>query len=986
MTRTRTLATRASSLAGGGALVLMMLVAPAGPAGAATVPLDLYAVTGTTSLPAGGQNVTVWGYSTTNTAVTSPGGPTLVVDQGDTVEITLHNQLAEPTALHFQGQAMIPDRTGAPPAGTKVYTFTADRAGTYLYEAGLLPNAEHQVAMGLYGALIVRPAAAGQAYDAPATAFDDEAVLVLSEIDPALNNAANPANFDMRKYAPRYFLVNGKVYPNTEAIPTAAGQKVLLRYVNAGNQYHSMAVLGAHQNVIALDGNPLAFAGRYVAETFGPGQTADVLVTAPTTTVDATLPVYDGSLLLHNSNLAGSGGMLTLLEVTGSGGGTDSAGPVTSDVAHVSGTLTATVDETTTGGADVQAAEYYVDSMAGPATPMNAADGAFDSPSEDVTLAVSVPSGNHILYVRGQDALGTWGVFSSMLTSGGDGTGPATTSPTLSPTPTNGSVAVALHATGDDTAAGGSAIAAAEYFIDVVGADGSGAPMIVNGSAPVASLDASILATAVNALTEGAHTIIIHAQDAAGLWGQTTSITLTVDKTGPTAGGLSVAPSPNNGTLGYTTATPSVRVIATTLSDALGTVRAAEAFLDTVGPNGTGIQFSASDGAFNSATEAGYASIPLSTVAQLTDGVHPVFVHARDGAGNWGAVVSVDLVVDKVRPVVGSVSVSPNPTQGAAAVTLSASGTDAGVGISRAEWFTGADPGVGNGAPMSITGTGPFTATSAPISVASWAEGTYTLTVRVRDGAGNWSVTATTVVTVTAPVYLSTFANTNPPGVGGVADDADIYSWNGTAYARQFDASVAGLPTAANIDGYDRVDDTHFYVSFSTATTTVPGLGTVQDEDVLYYDAGVWSVYFNGTAHGLTDANEDLDAISITGATGATGGTLYFSTLGNTNPPGVPGIADDADIYSWNGTTYTRVWDATVAGLPAATNTDGYVRIDATHFYLSLSPTTTTIPGLGATQDEDVLYNNNGTWSTYFNGTTHGLTNNNHDIDAFDIP
>jgi len=348
--------------------------------------------------------------------------------------------------------------------------------------------------------------------------------------------------------------------------------------------------------------------------------------------------------------------------------------------------------------------------------------------------------------------------------------------------------------------------------------------------------------------------------------------------------------------------------------------------------------------------------------------------------------VSVTLVVDKVRPSVSSVSVTPSPTQGAAAVTLTASATDAATGITRAEWFTGTDPGVGNGTAMTITGTGPFTATSAPITVAGWAEGTYTLTVRARDGAGNWSVTATTVVTVTAPLRLSTFANTNPPGVAGVADDADIYSWNGAAYTRQFDASVAGLPAGANVDGYDRIDDTHAYLSFAATTTTVPGLGNVQDEDVVYYNNGTWSVYFDGTAHGLTDANEDLDAISILGAVNGTGGTLYFSTLGNTNPPGVPGTADDADIYSWNGTTYTRVWDATTNGLPAATNLDGYVRIDATHFYLSFSPTTTTIPGLGAVQDEDVIYNNNATWSTYFNGTTHGLTTDNLDIDAFDIP
>ena len=33
-------------------------------------------------------------------------------------------------------------------------------------------------------------------------------------------------------------------------------------------------------------------------------------------------------------------------------------------------------------------------------------------------------------------------------------------------------------------------------------------------------------------------------------------------------------------------------------------------------------------------------------------------------------------------------------------------------------------------------------------------------------------------------LYFSTSANTNPPGVGGTADDADIYLWNGTAFSR----------------------------------------------------------------------------------------------------------------------------------------------------------------------------------------------------------
>jgi hypothetical protein len=189
------------------------------------------------------------------------------------------------------------------------------------------------------------------------------------------------------------------------------------------------------------------------------------------------------------------------------------------------------------------------------------------------------------------------------------------------------------------------------------------------------------------------------------------------------------------------------------------------------------------------------------------------------------------------------------------------------------------------------------------------------------------------------------------------------------------------LPAGANVDGYDRIDATHFYVSFSAANTAVPGLGNVQDEDVIYYNNGVWSVYFDGTAHGLLAGGQDLDAINIAG------GILYFSTFGNNAVPGVAGPYDDADIYSWDGTSYARVWDASANGLPAGANVDGFVRVDATHFYLSFSGTNTAVPGLGNVQDEDVVYYNNGTWSVYFDGTAHGLgAGGNLDIDAFDIP
>ena len=975
MTRATSSLRKAVALVAAGALATtMMVLTTAGAANAAPVTIDLYAGSGTVTFPGSATPVTVWGYTTTGAAPTGPGGPTLTVNQGDVVTITLHNALPAATSLLVQGQGTVPDRTGAAPAAVKTYTFTASRPGTYLYEAGLVPGAQYQVAMGLYGALVVRPATAGRAYDDAATAFDQEQVLVLSEIDPVLNNSAARATYDLRKYSPRYFLVNGKAYPNTAAIATAAGGKLLLRYVNAGLQYHSIELQGAYQNVIALDGSPLDLSRRYAADTFGPGQTTDVLVTPSATTRDRRLVLHDGSMLLHNSNAAGLGGMLTFVDVAGTGTTGDTVGPVSSSVALAGDTLTATIDDTATGGSTVTGAAAWVDSLAGTGTAMTPTDGAFDSATEAVTLTLSLPPGRHVVYVRGSDAANP-GVLGSVLVDGGDTTGPATTGVTLAPAATNGSVAVSVSATADDTAAG-THVTAAEMFVDASGSDGAGIPLAVGSDATIAAVSGTLAAPTVSALTEGMHSVLVHAQDSTGAWGPVASADLLVDKTGPSASGSSVSPTPNNGTLSYSSGTPSVRV-SSTLTDAGSGVVAAEVFLDAAGANGAGIAMAAVDGTLSSQSEAAYADIPLATVAILSNGPHTIVVHARDAAGNWGPTSTTTLVVDKVKPALSALAATPNPTAGARTVTLSVTVADTSA-LARVEWFRGADPGAGNATAMTVTGTGPFTAT-ATIDTSTWPEGTTALVVRARDAAGNWSTTSSTNLVVTAPLTFSTVGNTNPPGVAGTADDADLYSWSGSAFSRTFDASTHGVPATANVDGLERVDATHAYLSFTDAVT-LPGLGTIQDEDVVYYNNGTWTLWFDGSAHGLgTSANLDLDALSIVGT------TLYFSTLGNTNPPGITGTADDADIYSWNGTTYARVLDATTLGIPAAANVDGYVRIDATHDYFSFAADTT-LTGLGAVQDEDVLGRTGTTWTTYFDGTAHGLTNANLDIDAFDIP
>lgn len=1064
---------------------------------------DLWATTGTLSLP-GSVSVPIWGYAADNISPAGLPGPMLIANSGETLEINLHNNLGESTSLSIPGLSGISDRVGVTDGGSKTYTFTGLPPGTYIYQAGPTANGERQVAMGMYGVLIVRPAGSpSQAYDA-ASAFNDEAVLIMSEIDPLLNAA--PTSYDMRDYTPRYFLFNGQPYPNTANIDTLAGNAILLRLVNAGIKSRSLGILGLSYSVISIDGKPFAKPHSATSETLGAGQTADILVGVPASAVaDQKYAVYDSSLRLINNN-ARFGGMLTFINVVGSTGSGDTTGPAASALSLAPNpsdgsslvTFNATFSDVTTGGNVVDGAEYFIDTAGagGTGTAMTASDSAFDSVTEAVTTVIdpsSIASGSHNVYIHGHDSAGNWGPFISIALVL-DKTGPSVSGLVATPNPSQGVSNVTISGTANDSASGNSNVTAAEYFIDVLGANGTGTTMTRNQTSPIVSLTATISAATMSGLSEGSHWVYAHSQDAYGNWGAFASLQLKVDKSGPATSAVQLRPNPNNGMLPYAPSFQSVRLDATFSEPGSGpitsTVANAEFFIDTVGANGTGILLTPNDGSFNSASENGYAYIPLITVKALSEGSHIISVHARDAVGNWGPFVTATLSIDKTPPTVGSLSLTPSATN-SSAVALSAPANDTATGnsnIAAGEYFIDTAGATGTGAAMTATAASPstsitatipagtvaaltpgnhtiyarakdaagnwsgttsavlfidrtaptftsitltpnaiptgtasinlavngatdplvsglasgvaggeywfgvinpapgggtaFSGLSVSIPTSSLTPGTYTIRVRIRDAAGNWSTGVggirSATLNVSHPVYFSTLGNTNPPGLGGTADDADIYFWSGTTFSRDFVAVTAGLPVGANVDGLDRIDSTHYYLSFS-ADTVVPGLGTVQDEDVVYYNAGVWSVYFNGTALGLTAANHDIDSFKIVG------GVLYFSTTGNSNPPGVTGTADDANIYSWNGVSFTRVVTATATGLPTGANVDGLVFVDATHFYVSFVADTT-VPGLGTVQDEDIAYYNSGVWSLYFDGTAQGLTAANQDIDEFDLP
>ena len=191
-------------------------------------------------------------------------GPTLIVTEGDQVQVTLTNNLpasAGNTSILFPGfnvsatggvQGLL--TTEAAPGGSVTYTFTASTPGTHSYYSG--SQSDLQVEMGMYGAVIVLPlnpvkgSSACQndmqdqndaarshwletdfrlstsAYDDPHTCYDREYLFQFSEIDPNIHIQADAQvqactgkvgctlHVPTEPYHPAYFMINGRSMPD----------------------------------------------------------------------------------------------------------------------------------------------------------------------------------------------------------------------------------------------------------------------------------------------------------------------------------------------------------------------------------------------------------------------------------------------------------------------------------------------------------------------------------------------------------------------------------------------------------------------------------------------------------------------------------------------------------------------------------------------------------------------------------------------------
>ena len=284
-----------------------------------------------------GDSILMWGYANGAASRMQYPGPTMIVNEGDTITVTLTNDLppehAQNVSIVFPGhvvtatggvagtltrEAGYAGNPGGDPT-TVTYTFVATHPGTYLYRSGTRPDL--QVEMGLVGAIIVRPIGTTPpvetrnfsppfklAYNHAETAYHYEYLYLVTEVDLNIHRLVEFGRIDevdTTTWFPVHWFVNGRAFPDILQPPgvpwfptqpynilprTHPYEKVLIRVVQAGRQLHPMHYHGQDFDVIAVDGRLLStnpaggptgpgpdLAWKASTFNFTPGQTADLL-------------------------------------------------------------------------------------------------------------------------------------------------------------------------------------------------------------------------------------------------------------------------------------------------------------------------------------------------------------------------------------------------------------------------------------------------------------------------------------------------------------------------------------------------------------------------------------------------------------------------------------------------------------------------------------------------------------------------------------
>ena len=223
-----------------------------------------------------GVRQTVWTYNGTVP------GPILRGRVGDRFEITLVNDGTIGHSIDFHAGALAPDRPmrTIPPGESLTYTFTAERAGVWMYHCSTEPMSTH-IAAGLFGAVVIEPP------DLPPV--DRSYVLVQSEMyfGP---QGGTPDVAAIQEGKPDAVVFNG--YPHQYAhrpLTAKVGERVRLWVLDAGpNRPLSFHVVGGQFDRVWSEGRWLV--GSPSAPATGTGAQVLPLLPAQGGFVELTFP------------------------------------------------------------------------------------------------------------------------------------------------------------------------------------------------------------------------------------------------------------------------------------------------------------------------------------------------------------------------------------------------------------------------------------------------------------------------------------------------------------------------------------------------------------------------------------------------------------------------------------------------------------------------------------------------------------------------
>jgi FtsP/CotA-like multicopper oxidase with cupredoxin domain len=242
------------------------------------------------TLDLGGRTVRTWAYGET-----AP-GPLLRAPAGDVLRVDVDNQLPAATSVHWHGLALRNDMDGVPgmtqdpiaAGGSFRYEFTVPDPGTYFYH----PHSGVQLDRGLYGVLVVDdPAEPGR--------YDQEWIVVLDDWVDGTGRTPDQVLADLQQAGGEgsmggmdgmdhgsmtgsmggmhgmegmqspllggagdidypHYLVNGRAATDPDTLAAKPGQRVRVRFVNAGSDTAFRVAVGGHRMTVThSDGFPV---------------------------------------------------------------------------------------------------------------------------------------------------------------------------------------------------------------------------------------------------------------------------------------------------------------------------------------------------------------------------------------------------------------------------------------------------------------------------------------------------------------------------------------------------------------------------------------------------------------------------------------------------------------------------------------------------------------------------------------------------------